>query len=484
MGGAGVGKSALAQSISEKFQERQQLAASFFFFRADSSRNDGDRLIPTLVWQLIGSFKELGPFVEDSIRENLDVFTKIYQVQIQELLIKPLLALKAEGSAITPPRLIVIDGLDECENPEIQCDLLRVIARIIPHIPYPLRFFITSRPEAHIVDVFNLDDSLRAIPIPRYNLSDDPDADMDIRRFFEKEFTEIRRNHRLSLHLPPTWPDGDAIGSLVERSSGHFIYASTVISFIRSTRHRPDDRLEIILRLRPPRAGDKPYAQLDALFSLIFAGVEAQDLETICIFLAFLHFQSRGIGLFARFGPRISTIEDILEMRAGDLVLLLDPILSLIAIDGDNVRVLHKSLVDYLLDVARGGHLPFDLNQFHGLAANYILKHWIIPKTCGTFLFHTYSDSPPTFVKAQRTIQYFAYHCRYGRLDDRLKDYLRTLEVPYPESLIQTPVFFPPWKDDLNQFLRSTMWDFFRTLSREVGITLRLLWCEYLTLIS
>jgi hypothetical protein len=73
---------------------------------------------------------------------------------------------------------------------------------------------------------------------------------MDIRNFLEKEFVDICRVHRLGKRLPDTWPGRTAITSIVERSSGHFIYASTVIRYIRSPKHRPDDRLEVILQLR------------------------------------------------------------------------------------------------------------------------------------------------------------------------------------------------------------------------------------------
>ena len=45
-GGAGVGKSALARTLAEKFKINDDLAASFFFFKADVNRNDGNRLIP------------------------------------------------------------------------------------------------------------------------------------------------------------------------------------------------------------------------------------------------------------------------------------------------------------------------------------------------------------------------------------------------------------------------------------------------------
>ena len=385
-GGAGAGKSALAQSLSEKFQTKD-LAASFFFFRSDSTRNDGDDLIPTLVSQLVSSVKGLSPFVEDRIAEKWDIFTKTYDIQIQELLIDPLLSLKSTDALISPSRLIVIDGLDECNNPNVQCLLLRAIARALPRIPYPFRFLITSRPEAHITQVFNHDPALQTIPVQRYNLSDDPDADMDIRNFLEKEFADIRKVHRLGEHLPHTWPDQQSMNSLVERSSGHFIYASTVIRYVQSPKHRPNDRLEVILRLRSSQEGDQPYAQLDALYGLIFGCVESRvELERICLVLGILYFKSKSAGLFDRHCDR-TMMEELLGMQPGDLVLLLDPILSLVAIDGNDVRIYHKSLFDYLLDFVRGGHLPFDLYRVHETAATYILTHRIEKASCGMFLF-------------------------------------------------------------------------------------------------
>ena len=61
------------------------------------------------------------------------------------------------------------------------------------HSPDSLSF-ITSRPEAH---VFNHDPDLQAITVNQYNLSHDPDSDMDIRKFLEKGFIEIHRVHCL-----------------------------------------------------------------------------------------------------------------------------------------------------------------------------------------------------------------------------------------------------------------------------------------------
>jgi nicotinamide riboside kinase len=64
-GGAGAGKSALAQTLAEHFGTNEDLAASFFFFKADANRNDESRLIPTLILQLLRSFQDATPFVEE-----------------------------------------------------------------------------------------------------------------------------------------------------------------------------------------------------------------------------------------------------------------------------------------------------------------------------------------------------------------------------------------------------------------------------------
>ena len=233
--------------------------------------------------------------------------------------------------------------------------------------------------------VFNHDPALQKILVQRYNLSDDPDADMDIRRYLEKEFEVIRKVHRLGEYLSCTWPDQQAMNSLVERSSGHFIYASTVIRYIQCPKHRPHDRLEVILRLRLSQEGDQPYAQLDALYGLIFGCVESQvQLEQICLVLGILYFQSKKCGFFST-ARDCATIEKLLRMEPGDLILLLDPILSLVAIERGTIRIYHKTLFDYLLDLDRGGHLPFDLSRVHETAADYILTEKIANAACGMF---------------------------------------------------------------------------------------------------
>jgi hypothetical protein len=380
-GGAGAGKSALAQTLAERFKTNNDLAASFFFFKADANRNDGNRLIPTLSLQLVQAFEGLTPFVNRNILGNPDLFKKSRETQMLELLVEPLMRLSLEETngveyntrLKSHPRLVVIDGLDECLDSNTQCDLLRIIAITIPHLPYPLRFLITSRPESHITRAFQQDVGNWA----QYDLSNDSDADEDIRNFLEGEFAKIHRMHPLGRHLPSHWPPRASISSLVERSSGHFIYASTVIRFIQSPKHRPDDRLEVILGLKQPSAKDRPFAPLDLLYMLIFREIEdPYQLEEVHRAFGIMHLRSMKIdGLFAMplWKSDRHAIDTLLRLRPGDLVLLFDSLLSLVSVNDDNIRIFHKSLFDYLLDPSRSGDLQLDLGLAHETAAQYIL---------------------------------------------------------------------------------------------------------------
>ena len=379
-GGAGAGKSALAQTIAEKSKTNENLAASFFFFKADVNRNDGNRLIPTLALQLTRSFRGLSPLVEGQIQQNPDLFATTRQTQMLELVVTPLIKLSLEetdgmqqNTALKlHPRLVVIDGLDECLNSEIQCDLQQIIASAVPHFPYPLRFLITSRPESHITYTFQ-----HIIgEVAQYNLSNDSDADKDIRHFLDGEFAKIRLTHPLRQYLPSQWPPPASVSSLVERSSGHFIYAATVIRFIQSTKHSPDERLQVILGLTQPNELDRPYYSLDLLYSLIFLEIrDAGELKKIHLAFGIMHLRSLKVGLLeSRWTSDRYAIEDLLELPGGKIVLLFDPLLSLVAFDNEDIRIFHKSLFDYLLDSNRSGNLRLDLGLAHETIANYILQ--------------------------------------------------------------------------------------------------------------
>ena len=65
-GPAGAGKSAIAQTIAERYKDNR-LAASFFYLRNTPDRGAADRLFVTLAWQLAKSIPETLPYIESAL---------------------------------------------------------------------------------------------------------------------------------------------------------------------------------------------------------------------------------------------------------------------------------------------------------------------------------------------------------------------------------------------------------------------------------
>ncbi|KAF8329930.1 hypothetical protein F5887DRAFT_896405 [Amanita rubescens] len=74
-GPAGAGKSAIAQTIAERYKD-SRLAASFFFQRNTPDRGVANRLFTTLAWQLGMSIPETYPYIESALKTERLLPTK------------------------------------------------------------------------------------------------------------------------------------------------------------------------------------------------------------------------------------------------------------------------------------------------------------------------------------------------------------------------------------------------------------------------
>ncbi|KAF5315021.1 hypothetical protein D9619_007605 [Psilocybe cf. subviscida] len=350
-GAAGGGKSAIAQSLAERCYEDNLLLASFFFSRSDPSRNHAKHLIATIVYQI---YQVMPPHTQELIHRAIEqdplIWSRDIFTQFRVLIVDPISQLKVSGyfQDIHAPRVIIIDGLDECVDRMIQRKILEVILKAFCDWHLPFLFFISSRPEPEIKAVFERPQMLSiAFSIP---LNDDYLPDVDIELFLRDKFQECRTIHPLRRHIPPEWPPQSAITTLVRKSSGQFIYASVVVEYVTSIRHYPHRRLEVILDLRPTT--DSPFAELDAVYSQILSGVE--DLSTVQRIISFRV-------LFPAFG--VEEIETILNMEDGELPLAMSDMASLICIlpeehsrPGGNLHILHASFEDFIFDTSRSKH--------------------------------------------------------------------------------------------------------------------------------
>jgi len=362
-GAAGAGKSAIARTMAEMLLSRGQLLATFFFSRADSSRNHIKSVIATLAYSIALTIPESRPLIVTTIENDPHILKRPFAHQFKHLIIEPLQQLSRKG--VTYPTIIVIDGLDECLNHEERSTLLRAISTNAGNFFAPLKFLITSRPEVPIARIFN------ASPVVgvsgRHSLDDEPSSIDDVGYFLSAKFDEIKQTHPLSRYIPHDWPLPEIKATLVQKSSGQFIYPATVIRYIFSPRHNPGHRLDIVLKLRP-LLGESPFAELDALYRHILQSCDDTELALRIIGTCLLSTRSMtsSWNITYRFPPETGSpkkIESILRLLPGDVQRVLEDMGSLIEYKGDYeaLRVLHASLFDFLSDPSRSFDLQLDL---------------------------------------------------------------------------------------------------------------------------
>ena len=353
-GPAGAGKSAIAKRIAEIAAEKGLLIGTFFFSRTSPTRSIKDRLVATLAYQLALSILDTRPYIEDAIQQDPAIFKKNIQTQIDTLLIKPL-QLTFSTQVVPFPKLFVLDGLDECNGIQAQLAILEAISHALHKYDLPIIFLIVSRPEQDLVASFNSSKPLKFIH-HRLALDDAYEPDSDIHLFFSDKFREIKDTHPLRSTIPTSWPTEQSLEKLVRKSSGQFIYAATVVRFVESNRHRPTARLEIILGIEPP--GSKtPFAELDALYHHILSSVDdiQATLSVLGLYLATPYVQM----MF----QSTELIEEFLSLEQGDVQLVLSHLSSIVSYDKSfgEVKILHASFVDFLLDRRRSDTFHIDI---------------------------------------------------------------------------------------------------------------------------
>ena len=366
-GAAGAGKSAIARTMAELLLRRGQLLATFFFSRADSSRNNIKSVVATFAYNITLSIPESRPLITAMIEQDPHIFHRPFAHQLKQLVLGPLHQLSQQGIAY--PTVIFIDGLDECLNHEERITLLRAMSMTTGTHSASLKFLITSRPELPIVRVFNTTPLVEVSA--RHSLDDAPESIEDVEYFLSAKFDEIKRTHPSKRHIPRDWPSSQITSDLVQKSSGQFIYPATIIRYISSPRHSPTLRLDMILKLRP-LSGEFTFAQLDLLYRHILMSCENVELALRIIGICLVSTQAIDVpwGHIYRYPSQITApeyMETILGLDPGDVQRCLEDLGSLIEYksDTEKLRVLHASLFDFLLDPARFLELPIDLPNLH-----------------------------------------------------------------------------------------------------------------------
>ena len=368
---AGSGKSAILQTIAELFHASKGLIASFFFSRTAPQRQSETHLVATIAMQLANSIPSTKPFIEQVVLNDLSIFDKMLPVQMELLIVQPLIRASLQGECNSLwPSLLIIDGLDECTGGKVQASLLYMLNQALLQLKSSLPrlyLLISSRPEPAICDVF--EDKLSTIT-HHLVLDDSYNPDRDIATFLRSSFADIyhRRHTRFrsmsSLTLP--WPSKNVISFLVKKSSGQFIFAATVIRFIDEDGKLPTSQLELVLDISKSLDASlhetNPFVLLDQLYSYVLLSSKTKDRVLSVIGAIFYLEDKQTLSL--------DFLESLLGLGPEGMVSLFWHLHSIIHVPvsrGDPIHFYHASFRDFLVDQHRSGDLHINEHAAHSL---------------------------------------------------------------------------------------------------------------------
>ena len=349
---AGTGKSTIAQSFSEMAAKEGILGASFFCSRDYLDRKELKNIFPTLAYQLAYRYPHFQSHIIASIKEDPTLAHTSLISQLENLLVDPL-------SRKNVSCVIVIDALDECIDDQPASVILSVLGRFVKKLPL-VKFFITGRPEPRIRTGFRLpllEPLTQIFLLHEVELSS---VDNDIQLYLTQRLTTIAKQ-RSDLDLPNPWPHDDDIVALTKKSSGLFIFASTLVRFIESEHHEPNERLQLVVSEANSTTHEGP-AGIDSLYSqiLLHAFSEVHELGV------FANMRRVLGAIVLAFNPLSRReLSTILGTPTSFISTTLRHLHSIILIPADElkeIRVFHKSFLDFLQDGKRCTDPRFCIN--------------------------------------------------------------------------------------------------------------------------
>ncbi|KAF9445240.1 hypothetical protein P691DRAFT_676039, partial [Macrolepiota fuliginosa MF-IS2] len=355
-GPAGVGKSAVAQTVAESALKEGILGAVYFFSRPNG-RYKYIEVIITLAYQLAIRFPGYQAIVTAKLAAEPDLLEKAPHVQFRKLIVQPLLQLPHERKHV-----IILDGLDECDSEGAQLEIIELINNTLTsNTPLPIIWIVCSRPESHLKRIFARPDY--AIRCWRKFLHiESVESRRDVGTFIRGRFKEIHDQYRECVEEDANgcWPPETATETIIETSSGLYVLADTLLKHIADSETQdPDQRLgEVLAFLEYPclTGSQSPMYRLDLFYTRILSYILNDHWPIVRQILVASTFRT-GEGLSLAVQPMCN----LLGITRARFYATLRRLHSVIDIpdpsDTPNtpLKFFHTSFLDYLTNPNRAG---------------------------------------------------------------------------------------------------------------------------------
>jgi len=451
-GMAGTGKTSISKTVCEQASGDAEilLGGSFFCSRSTglAAQRDIRCVIPTLAQLLAFKSVEFRQALADAMESGVQY--KEVSAQVEQLLRTPLSTLK--DSHI--PILFVIDALDECGGETIdgmlddtKChaivtSMLEVLVSLTRCEPkLPVKFLVTSRPEAQIHDTFLSNDQLSQIL--RLHAVDAAEVNADISHYIT-ETLNVKLSGKPKLRASIT--EGD-VENLVQLCDGLFIIAATALAHVFGA-GAAAAVAKFQKLFNPLRNGlnHRVAAPLDRMYEVILNEAtrdddpEATELPTLQRLLASL--------LSARMPLSVAALADLLDLKPYNVGACLSRLHAVVHVPEDEdmpgLRTVHASFGDYLYSRAPS-HVRIQQPLGHDTLAHGCLEvmdrllHFNVSQSLSS-----YKPNPPLqpgsiALSLQYACMQWAYHIAAlydtGNINDKISSIFRPNLLPWLEVM-------------------------------------------------
>jgi hypothetical protein len=340
---AGCGKSSVANSVANLLYQDGRLLGSFFFQTDSETMRLPASFLHAMAYSIAARHKQYKKALIRVLKDDKTVVEhQAHSIQFDTLLLKPFSEMlkSSPTRAFYPPssQVIVIDALDECDDPQ---SVSSYLARIVGLAPW-LKVILTSRPLDNIkaylcregytthLDLFTID------------------AGQDILKFTLSQFAPDGPLHRLQPQVK-----AEEIQALADKSYSLFIWIKTVLSYLYNL-PLTWQQLEELKSILSSDTAANPEKELDRLYLRVLRSVasnspEYQDAVKTLLGLIYATSRYRSLpckGLHA-FYPTPATPEDLHDLRSKlAAVITVDP-------KTQALQVCHPSFLDFVASEER-----------------------------------------------------------------------------------------------------------------------------------
>ncbi|CAE6406673.1 unnamed protein product [Rhizoctonia solani] len=438
-GMAGTGKTTIVNTLCFTLDKTHELGASFFCTRSIPSCRNVKLILPTIAHQLARFSSPFRGALLHVLEQDPEVHSKVPRVQFKRMILEPL---QQVMRSLPSQTIVVIDALDECDDGNGVEQILEVLLENAPRLP--IKFLVSSRPEPHIRN------RIRQSALKTQFILHELDQKMvkaDIETYLRVELASI------AILLTK-----DDLETLVKRAGLLFIYAATVVRYIKGGDTM--ERLTAVLKASGQgQASSNRTKEIDRLYEAVL--VSALDDENLEEPEKTRIQQVLHTVVCAQEPLTVDALAGLLSLEHTEVIDALNPLWSVLHVSESNtnhrISTLHASFPDYILDFSRSKQFSCHAQNHNGTLAELCLRR-IERNRCqfnicnleSSYVFD--EDVPKIEDRVNEAIpldllyacQYWAVHLSLGRRSsdmlDMLYEFLSKRLLLWMEALSLTKV--------------------------------------------